>query len=150
MITSRRGRLRPVITFRKFFASAKCYAGSSAGFGHKQTYANFQPDVISPLFIMQIPELAPLLEKVEVLKQAPGAEDVYAFVEASVMGAKTPAMGQSACEKVIMMCHPRAWGDRHVPAFSKTWTDWCSYLGDLRDMAASCGQQIHERYAKHR
>jgi cytochrome c5 len=101
------------------------------------------------LIIMQILELAPLLEKVEVLKGIAGAEDVYVFVHANVMAAITPAMGQSVCEEVITMCHPRAWGDRQVPNFGKTWADWGHYLSELQEVAASCGQRIYERYAQH-
>ena len=98
---------------------------------------------------MQILELAPLLEKIEVLSGRAGAEDVYAFVHANVMAANTPTMGQSLCEKVITMCHPRAWGDRQVPSFGKTWNDWYSYLSELEEVAAACGQRIYERYAKY-
>jgi hypothetical protein len=97
---------------------------------------------------MQILELAPLLEKVEMLNGIAGTEDVYAFVHANVVAAKTPTMGQGVCEKVITMCHPRVWGDRQVPSFSKTWTDWDSYLSELRKVAATCGQRIYERYAQ--
>jgi hypothetical protein len=98
---------------------------------------------------MQILELAPLLEKVEVLRSIAGAEDVYDFVHANVMAAKTPTVGQSVCEKVITMCHPRAWGDRQVLSFGNTWTDWNSYLSELQEVAALCGQRIYERYAQH-
>jgi hypothetical protein len=96
---------------------------------------------------MWIPELLPLLEKVEVLQSNPATQDVYAFVRDVVAKAETPSMGQSACEKIITMCHPRAWGDMYVQDFGKTWTDWLNFLSELQEIANSCGQRIYERYA---
>lgn len=93
---------------------------------------------------MHIIELEPLLEKVIVLRGNPSTRDVAAFVEDLVGRANTPAMAQSACDRVISMCNPKAWGDRLVEGFGDDFLAWQSFLGELGDLAAQCGQAIYD------
>ena len=93
---------------------------------------------------MHITELEPLLRKVIVLRGNPSTRDVAAFVEDLVERANTPAMAQSACDRVISMCNPKAWGDRLVEGFGDDFLAWQSFLGELSDLAAQCGQAIYD------
>jgi len=93
---------------------------------------------------MVIPELKPLLEKVELLRSYPSAYEVLVYVEDAVHRANTPAMAQSACAHVISMCNPKAWGDFYVEGFGSKWTDWHAFLSELSEIAAECGQKIYD------
>lgn len=93
---------------------------------------------------MHITELQPLLKKVIVLRENPSTRDVAAFVEDLIERASTPAMAQIACDRVISMCNPKAWGDRHVEGFGDDFLAWQSFLGELSDLAAHCGQDIYD------
>jgi hypothetical protein len=93
---------------------------------------------------MHITELEPLLMKVIVLRGNPFTRDVAAYVEELVARANTPAMAQSACDRVISMCTPKAWGDRFVEGFGDDFLAWQAFLGELSDLAAQCGQAIFD------
>ena len=90
---------------------------------------------------MEYKELEPLLDKVVELQSNEGASDIYDFVFHKIEIAKTPSMAQSACEHVITMCHPRAWGDRYVDGYDDL-SGWCNYLTELRDIAQTCWNEI--------
>lgn len=94
--------------------------------------------------MLKIPELQPLLDKVAVLKDNPDASDVHDYVVREVMAACTPSMGQTACVHIIALCHPRAWGDRHVHGLGPSFLGWIRFLGELEDVANACGQKIFE------
>ena len=70
-----------------------------------------------------IPQLTPLLEKIDALKGIPDVQDVYALVHQLVISANTPAMAQSACSRIITMTHPKAWGDQVVSSTPSV-QDW--------------------------
>jgi len=93
---------------------------------------------------MHIAELAPLLEKVHPLRTSASTRDIAIFVEDLVTRANTPSMGQSACDEVITMCHPKGWGDRQVEGFGAGWAAWHSYLDELSELAEQCGQAIYD------
>jgi hypothetical protein len=93
---------------------------------------------------MHIAELEPLLKKVIVLRGNPSTRDVVAFVEELVELANTPAAAQSACDSIISMCNPRAWGDRFVEGVGEDFLAWQAFLGELSDLAAKCGQAIYD------
>lgn len=95
---------------------------------------------------MQIPELLPLLEMVKPLESHPQAQEVYAFVTDAVQRANTPSMAQSACEKIIVMCHPKAWGDMYIQDFGGSWAGWLNFLDHLKQTAESCGHKIYKIY----
>lgn len=93
---------------------------------------------------MHIPELVPLLEKVHVLHASASTRDIATFVEGLVERSNTPSMGQSACDEVITMCHPKGWGDREVEGFGADWAAWHRYLDELSELAERCGQAIYD------
>lgn len=70
---------------------------------------------------MHIPELAPLLGKIHPLRENAATREIAIFVEGLVERANTPSMGQSVCDEIITMCHPKGWGDRHVRGFGSDW-----------------------------
>jgi hypothetical protein len=74
---------------------------------------------------MRIPELLPLVEK----------------------AIQIPSMAQSACEKIMTMTHPKAWGDRDAN-FGASYLDWFKYLDELKSVANDCGHAIFERYPR--
>jgi hypothetical protein len=92
---------------------------------------------------MRITELAPLLEKVYPLRASASTGDIAIFIEDLVMRANTPSMGQSACDEIITMCHPKGWGDRQVEGFGAGWAAWHRYLDELSELAEQCGQAIY-------
>lgn len=92
---------------------------------------------------MSFPELEPLIQKVETLKDVPEVHDVYTSVHELVRSAQTPAMAQSACSKIITMSHPKAWGDRVVGA-GAAFQDWTRFLHELAEVADACGQRVFE------
>ena len=92
---------------------------------------------------MRIPELASLLDKVSVLRAAPDAQDIYSMVRDAIMAARTPSMAQSVCEKAIIMCNPKAWGDRYVNSMM---VEWMVFIAELATVANECGQSIYEVY----
>ncbi|WP_171092348.1 hypothetical protein [Usitatibacter rugosus] len=96
---------------------------------------------------MRFPELEPLLVKVAPLERSADASDIWESVSRAVSTATTPAMAQSACDKVITMCHPKAWGDRYVTGFDSI-GGWNAFLGELSDIATVCGQRIFENHGK--
>ena len=93
---------------------------------------------------MRIAELAPLLDKVHLLRASASTRDIAKFVEDLAMRANTPSMGQSACDEIITMCHPKAWGDRQVEGFGAGWAAWHRYLDELSELAEQCGQAIYD------
>ena len=95
-----------------------------------------------------IAELHPLLQKVAPLQGNPDADDIASQVIDLVNVANTDAMAQSACDKIIAMCHPKAWGDRFVRGYDEPWTAWLNFLGELSETANECGQTIYERHAR--
>ena len=102
----------------------------------------------SPLALaiaMKIAELGPLVQKVECLRVSEDTRDVYEEVLALVEGPQTPSMGQSACSHVVIMCHPKAWGDRFVRGLD--YVGWGQYLSELAEVANACGQAIYEAHA---
>ncbi len=92
---------------------------------------------------MKYRELEPLIFKVNDLKNNDDALDIYEFVLQKVNVSNSPSMAQSACEHVISMCHPRAWGDRYVAGYNGI-TDWCKYLSELSIIAQECWNKISE------
>ncbi|WP_133060657.1 hypothetical protein [Parendozoicomonas haliclonae] len=90
---------------------------------------------------MQFKELAPLVEKIECLKNTSDGSDIYLAITRKVESAKTPSMAQSVCEYIISMCHPRAWGDRDVSIFNDL-SEWCKFLAELSNLATSCWNNI--------
>ena len=92
---------------------------------------------------LQIHELQPLLAKVEQLRSYPATHSVLASVEELVTSASTPSMAQLACERIVSMCNPKAWGDIGSTGFGSKWTDWQDFLGELSVVAARCRQQIY-------
>ena len=96
---------------------------------------------------MTIPELLPLLEKVETLRGRPWAADVLTYVEDVVHRANSPSMAQSACDKVIAMCNPKAWGDIYVEEAGWAWPAWHRFLDEMSAVATQCGQAIFDHRA---
>lgn len=94
---------------------------------------------------MLLPELKPLLDKVECLQNHADAHDVYADIASRIEKASTPTMGQSVCEHIISMCSPKAWGDRFVSDWG--YEKWDVFLSQLSDIAENCGQAIYEKFA---
>jgi predicted ATP-dependent protease len=94
---------------------------------------------------MRIPELQPLIEKAALLRDDRKVRDIYEFIWAEVQNAQIPSMAQSACEKIILMTHPKAWGDRDAD-FGASYLDWFRYLDELKSVANDCGQAIFEKY----
>jgi hypothetical protein len=97
---------------------------------------------------MRVPELAPLLEKVRALHTSASTRDIATFVEKLVTRANTPSMGQSACDEIITMCHPKGWGDRQVEGLGGDWAAWGNYLEELSELAELCGQAIYDNSKK--
>lgn len=91
---------------------------------------------------MKIPQLEPLLAKVQQLDGRPDVHDIADFVRSRVESAATPSMGQSVCSRVVELCHPKAWGDREVEGVGGV--DWVCWLSGLSDAAERCGQAIYE------
>ena len=94
---------------------------------------------------MKILELKPLLDNIDIIKNNSDAQDVYEYVFQGVNKAVTPSMAQSVCEYIDSMCHPRAWGDRHVCGFDDI-TEWIAYLSTLANTAQNCWNQISKNY----
>lgn len=90
---------------------------------------------------MQFKELEPLLEKVMPLKSNDDASDIYRYIHKKCSVANTPSMAQSACEHIMDMCHPRAWGDRYVSGYPEI-QDWVKYLSELRELSMSAWNEI--------
>lgn len=92
---------------------------------------------------MKVPELQPILDKIALLKDNPSASDIYEVITREVNAAYTPSMGQTVCVHIIEMCHPRAWGDRFVHGYDQPIDKWLNFLGELEEIANSCGQAIY-------
>lgn len=90
---------------------------------------------------MTFPELPPLLQKVEALRDNPSTQEIYDFVCSEAEKVRTPSMAQSLCSTVITMSHVKAWGDLYVD-FGSTSNDWYVYLGELKQVAEDCGQAV--------
>lgn len=95
---------------------------------------------------MALTGLAPLLRKVEPLKDVAAARDIYEEIAREAAEASNGFMGRRLCRRVITMCHPKAWGDRFVPGYDAK--AWNAYLGELADVAAECGVTLDERNPK--
>lgn len=95
---------------------------------------------------MKIAELQPLLDKVSCLAENDSVSDIYEWVRDAVTAADTPSMAQSVCSKVIVMCHPKAWGDRYVILFGSDLLAWNNYLGELTEVANNCVRKIYENH----
>src|SRR5688500_10966611 len=91
---------------------------------------------------MKVPQLEPLVEAAAELAGRADVDDIVEFIRTGAEAAGSPAMAQSLCERVIDLCHPRAWGDRNVVGF--TLTEWDSLLGRLAHTASACGQAIFD------
>jgi hypothetical protein len=96
---------------------------------------------------MRIPELLPLVEKATEIRNDAKVHDIYEFILIQVEQAQTPSMAQSACEKILTMTHPKAWGDRDAD-FGTSYLDWFKYLDELKSVANDCGRAIFERYPR--
>jgi hypothetical protein len=94
------------------------------------------------------PELQPLVAKVAPLEKSADAADIWQFVSGLANSAVTPTMAQSACDKIIVMCHPKAWGDRFVRGYDEPWTKWHTFLEELSELANTCGQRIYDHHGK--
>ena len=93
---------------------------------------------------LKVPELVPILEKAAQLSEYPNARFVYEAILEIVTRANSPSMGQSACERIITMCHPKGWGDQLVGSFGTHEFAWINFLGELSDIANKSGQQIFD------
>lgn len=91
---------------------------------------------------MTISQLDPLLALAAGIERLPGASEVASEIKRLVSRAASPSMAQNACEHIISMCHPKAWGDRYV--FAMTDNEWQEFLSRLSDTAAQCGQAIFD------
>ena len=91
---------------------------------------------------MTIPQLDPLLALAASIERIPEASDVASEIRRIVSRAASPSMAQNACEHIISMCNPKAWGDRYVSGMVNN--EWHQFLGRLSDMAAQCGQAIFD------
>ena len=96
---------------------------------------------------MTFPELLPLLQKVEVLRDNPSTREILDFVRSEAEKARTASMAQSICSTAITMTHAKAWGDLNVQGFGNTWIDWFAYLSQLKQVADDCGQAIFNSYS---
>lgn len=92
---------------------------------------------------MSYPELEPLLQKVAAIRDDLNVRDIYTSVHELVGAAQTPSMAQSACSKIIVMSHPKAWGERVVGG-GATFQSWMVFLQELAEMADACGQRVFE------
>ena len=72
-----------------------------------------------------ITELKPLVEKAKELQGVRDAEDIYTNILRKAEAASTPSMGQSLCEYVKSVTHPKAWGDRFVSDYGN-FAAWCN------------------------
>jgi hypothetical protein len=84
------------------------------------------------------PELQPILDKVEELRDYSAVHLVLVFFEELIAAASTPAMAQTACERIASMCNSKAWGDFDASGFRSKWTDWQQFLGELGEIAVDC------------
>ncbi len=97
---------------------------------------------------MAFTELEPLLQKVACLHDNPDASDICEHVRRVVKSANTPTMAQGVCEDVIVLCNPKAWGDRDVRGYDGLAGEWQGFLAQLSQLAIVCRQRIFEHYAK--
>jgi hypothetical protein len=91
---------------------------------------------------MTISQLDPLLALAASIERLPEASDVASEIKRIVGRAASPSMAQNACEHIISMCNPKAWGDRYVSGMVNN--DWHQFLSKLSDTAAQCGQAIFD------
>jgi len=91
-------------------------------------------------------ELIPLIEKAKALEGNADADDIYQYIYNKAQNASTPSMGQSVCEHVQTMCHPKAWGDRFVGGYQDIMS-WCNYLSQLSTVSQQCWNQISKNHA---
>ena len=91
---------------------------------------------------MTIPQLDPLLALAASIERFPDASDVASEIKRIVSRAASPSMAQNACEQIISMCNPKAWGDRYVSGMVNN--EWNQFLSRLSDTAAQCGQAIFD------
>ena len=91
---------------------------------------------------MTISQLDPLLALAASIERFPDAYDVASEIKRIVSRAASPSMAQNACEHIISMCNPKAWGDRYVSGMVNN--EWHQLLSRLSDTAAQCGQAIFD------
>jgi len=91
---------------------------------------------------MTISQLDPLLVLAASIESFPEASDVASEIKRIVGRAASPSMAQNACEHIITMCNPKAWGDRYVLGMGDN--EWLQFLGRLSDTATQCGQAIFD------
>lgn len=91
---------------------------------------------------MTISQLDPLLALASSIESLPDASDVASEIKRIVGKAATPSMAQNACEHIISMCNPKAWGDRYVSGMVNN--EWDQFLRRLSGTAAQCGQAIFD------
>lgn len=91
---------------------------------------------------MTISQLDPLLALAASIEHLPEASDVAYEIKRIVSRAASPSMAQNACEHIISMCNPKAWGDRYVSGMVNN--EWHQFLSKLSDTAAQCGQAIFD------
>jgi hypothetical protein len=89
-----------------------------------------------------VPQLEPLLKLVRSIEGYPDAADIAVEIKQIVGRAASPSMAQNACEHIISMCHPKAWGDRYVSGMR--FTDWLQFLSAISDLADKCQQGIYD------
>jgi len=94
-------------------------------------------------------ELYPLVEKAKELEGIGDAEDIYQDILKKAETASTPSMGQSVCEYVQSMTHPKAWGDRYVAGYDDL-LSWVRYLSQLSAVAEQCWDQISINHPRDR
>lgn len=92
---------------------------------------------------MSLPELKPVLQKIDHIRDVPGARDVFESVHEWVEAAQTPSMAQSACSRIITMSYPRAWGDCVIDEVTLP-QGWIAYLHELAEVANACAQRVFE------
>jgi len=91
---------------------------------------------------MTISQLDPLLVLAASIERLPDASDVASEIKRIVSNASSPSMAQNACEQIISMCNPKAWGDRYVSGMVSN--EWHQFLSRLSDTAGQCGQAIFD------